>query len=72
VTAYNDNPRCVGDYVVISADSTADRRSRAAEIGKEVGKYKRQHGVALELAGKWYDEKQGFLYRSEFRYRIVR
>lgn len=72
MTAYDDNPHATGDYVTFKADSTKDRRSRAAEIGAVKRAYEKLHEVTLELVNKSYDEAYGFLRQSAFRYRIVR
>jgi hypothetical protein len=70
--AYNDNPRVTGDYVWITCDDTAGRRSRAAHINHERRRYAEVHGVTLTLLAKSYSESPGFLHRSSFRYRITR
>jgi hypothetical protein len=72
MTAYNDNPYLVGDYVWITADDTAGRRSRAAQINAERRRYAREHHVTLKLLARSYDETIGFLHRSAFRYKIIR
>jgi hypothetical protein len=70
--AYNDNPRVTGDYVWITCDATAGRRSRAAHISHECRRYQAEHGVTLTLLAKSYSETYGFLHQSSFRYRITR
>lgn len=70
--AYNDNPRGTGDYVWIKADSTGNRRSRAAQIGAEKRAYQKEHGVTLKFITMNRDETYGFLHRTAVRYRIVR
>jgi hypothetical protein len=72
VTAYNDNPQAIGDYVWINADDTAGRRSRAAQINAARKAYQAEHGVTLTLIAQSYSETPGFLARSAFRYRINR
>lgn len=70
--ADNDNPNAIGDYVWIKADSSGNRRSRAAEIGAEKRAYQKEHGVTLEFITMNRDEAPGFLSRTAVRYRITR
>jgi len=57
--------------IIIRADSTHDRRSRAAEINAARRAFERDTGTRLALVTKSYSETYGFLSRSEFRYRAV-
>jgi hypothetical protein len=70
--AYDDNPAVTGDYVWITADGTAGRRSRAAQVNAAKRAYERSHGVTLTLLARSYSETYGFLHRSAFRYEIGR
>lgn len=70
--AYTDNPDARGNYVTVKADTTTGRRSRAGAITAAARAYAREHGVKLTLVSKSYDEANGFLSRSAFRYRITR
>lgn len=69
---YHDNPKAIGGYVWIKADSTRDRRSRAGQIHHARIAYEEEHNVKLELITKSYDEAYGFLHQSAFRYKIIR
>lgn len=71
MTAYNDNPNAIGDFVMIKANGDG-RRSRAARIMAEVRRYQEEHKVTLALLGKTYSETHGFLSQSGFNYRIER
>lgn len=72
MTAYDDNPRVIGDYVTITADDTTDRHSRASQINGARRRYESEHDVTLKLVSTSYSETHGFLARSAFRYRITR
>lgn len=72
MSAYNDNPKCVGNYVDITCDDTRDRRSRGAQIAAVRVAYQGVHGVRLVPLSTSYDEAHGFLHRTRIRYRIER
>ena len=58
-------------YVTINADSTASRRSRAAQINAEKRRHEAVHNVSPTLISKSYSETPGFLSRSSFRYQVT-
>jgi len=70
--AYDDNPQVTGSYVWITADGTADRRSRASQVAAHKRRYEAAHGVMLEKITTSYSETPGFLHRTAVRYRINR
>jgi hypothetical protein len=72
MAAYDDNPNLTGNYVWITADDTADRHSRAAQVNAAKRAYEHEHSVTLTLLAKSYSETPGFLHRSAFRYEVGR
>jgi hypothetical protein len=69
MSAYLDS--ATDGYIIINADSTAGRRSRAAQVNAAKRRYEAAHDITLTLVGKSYSETAGFLSRSSFRYQVT-
>lgn len=81
MSAYDDNPDVVGDYVWIKAEraesdrergTQGGRRVRAGQITAHKRAYEREHGVTLTRLTQNYSETYGFMSQTSIRYKIDR
>lgn len=57
-------------FITLRCDSTNGRRSRGAAVASLSHAIRKRYGVTLERVAVSYSETQGFLWRTEVRYRI--